>query len=206
MSTNKSRSYQRPSAKGNAKSGAKGRGRAQAARSTRTSLIAGAVAVVLVVSVLVWFARKDQADTSVLDGLVQAYASEGNVHVPFGQTVNYRSNPPHSGPHYEVVANPGFYRSQIPDEVLVHNLEHGHVILYYKPGSLTADDEQYVASLANTYTGTWAAFLAVPRSEMDHPLVLAAWRHLLPLETLDRQLVEAFVDRYIGRGPENPVR
>lgn len=203
MSTKHNRSGARPAAKGK---GAKGKGRGATKQNSRTTMVAASVLIIVVVGALAWFAKRDPIDGTVLEGRVQAFASEGAIHVPYGERVNYRSNPPHSGAHYATPANPGFYRTQIPDEVVVHNLEHGHIVLYYKPGALTGEDEEYVARLAKTYTATWAAFLAVPRAEMDHPLVLAAWRHLMPMETLDRTLVEAFIDRFIGRGPENPVR
>lgn len=198
MSTKRNRSYTRPSAKG--------KGKAAPKKNPRTAWIAGAVAIVVVVGALVWLGNRNPIDNTVLEGLVQVYASEGENHVPIGERVTYRSNPPHSGAHYGTTTNPGFYRSQIPDEVIVHNLEHGHVILYYKPGALNGEEEAYITTLTKSHTATWAAFLAVPRPEMDSPLVLAAWRHLLPMETLDREVVEAFIDQFIGRGPENPVR
>ena len=208
MSTKPTRTDKKPPASkpSGKQSISQGKGRGAAKDNSRTLMIAVAVAIIVVVGAVAWFARGERSDQSVLEGRVLAFASEGSIHVRYGERVNYRSNPPHSGPHYDTPANPAFYRSQIPDEVVVHNLEHGHVVLYYMPGSLTQEDEDYVAALARTYTATWAAFLAVPRAEMDHPFVLAAWRHLMPLETLDRTLVEAFIDRFIGRGPENPVR
>lgn len=172
-------------------------------RSNRSTFLALGLAVILAIGALVWHRV---ATPSPLDGLVETYASEGAAHVPTGQRVTYRSDPPHSGPHYAQVARPGFYDRPIPDEVIVHNLEHGNIVVFYDPERLNSEDEAYLTRLTRTYTGDWDAVLAVPRQGMTHPFILSAWRHLLRLDTLDRVLVEAFMDAYRGRGPENPVR
>ena len=176
------------------------------ARKKRTTYILAGVAVVLVLAAMFWFDARNRAGSEVLRGRVEVYASEGANHVPLGEKVAYRTNPPNSGPHYDRWAPPGFYDQAIADELLVHNLEHGHVIIFYRPGALSGDDETYVLNLTRTYVGNWDAVLAVPREGMEHPFVLAAWRHLLRLDTLEREAVEAFIDAYRGRGPENPVR
>lgn len=161
--------------------------------------------VVAAVAVLVFNAFSRRVDP-VLARMVETYPSEGAVHVATGQRVEYKTEPPNSGPHYAQWAPPGFYDRQLPDELLVHNLEHGHVIIHYRPDALTPEIEQQILSLTRAYTDTWAAVLAVPRPNMEHPFVLAAWRHLLRLDEFDRQLVDLFIDAYVGRGPENPVR
>lgn len=55
-------------------------------------------------------------------------------HVPEGTRVDYNSNPPTSGPHYESFYPAGFYEEILTDEKLVHNLEHGFVIVSYNCG------------------------------------------------------------------------
>ena len=59
-------------------------------------------------------------------------------HVPDGTQINYNSNPPAGGLHYETDFEAGFYQEsdlatlpKNPEGYLVHNLEHGYVIFWY---------------------------------------------------------------------------
>ena len=57
------------------------------------------------------------------------------IHIESGQPYEpYNSDPPTSGAHYGepmVPMEAGFYESAVPDENLVHSLEHGYVIIWY---------------------------------------------------------------------------
>lgn len=140
-------------------------------------------------------------------GPVEELPDEGARHVPLGTPVRYLSDPPTSGPHYDGVAQPGFYRDRVPSYgYLVHNLEHGHVVIYYHPERLRPEELAYLQELTRRYPGRWDAVLAVPRRDERHVLILTAWRHMQRLGRFDRAAVEAFVDRFRGRGPEHPVR
>src|SRR3989344_5078 len=43
----------------------------------------------------------------------------------------YNSNPPTSGPHYEQPSRWGVSQAELPDEQLIHNLEHGGIWISY---------------------------------------------------------------------------
>ena len=58
-------------------------------------------------------------------------ADLGRGHVPIGEAVEYNSNPPTSGKHYEDWIRSGVYSEPREDRNLVHSLEHGYVILSY---------------------------------------------------------------------------
>lgn len=45
--------------------------------------------------------------------------------------VPYDTNPPTAGPHYQNPVKAGIYDEPVADEYLVHNMEHGHVIVWY---------------------------------------------------------------------------
>src|SRR5438874_3213694 len=64
--------------------------------------------------------------------VLQHPAMEGRTHVT--GHVNYKTAPPTSGPHNPVWAHDGAYRSNPPGvEHLVHPLEHGRVIYWFRP-------------------------------------------------------------------------
>lgn len=58
-------------------------------------------------------------------------ADLGREHVSIGEKVDYNSNPPTSGPHYEEWIRAGVYEIPKDDRNLVHSLEHGYVIMHY---------------------------------------------------------------------------
>src|SRR5579864_3213956 len=56
--------------------------------------------------------------------------NQGQQHIqPGAQHVAYNSNPPSSGPHYPSPTPWGIKDSEVVDETLVHNEEHGGVII-----------------------------------------------------------------------------
>ena len=54
-------------------------------------------------------------------------------HRPEGESIDYGNGtlPPTSGPHWSRWADCGFHSEEIADEMIVHNMEHGHVIISY---------------------------------------------------------------------------
>ncbi len=49
--------------------------------------------------------------------------------------VEYKTNPPTSGNHFEIPSEDGAYFESPPMEHLVHSLEHGRVILWFQPNA-----------------------------------------------------------------------
>ena len=152
---------------------------------------------------------REQADAGTVPPPepVQWFESEGYDHVPIGTPITYKTDPPTSGPHYDPVAQPGFYEERAPAPgFLVHNLEHGHVVIYYSKTRLSPEARRYLQELTRRYRGDWDAVLAVPRDDDRYELILTAWQHMQRLPAFDRAAVDAFIDRFRGRGPEHPVR
>jgi hypothetical protein len=172
----------------------------------KTLWIVGAVlAVIIATPVVLGFFENDDPP-EVLQGHVQEFSEEGRDHVPEGTPLEYETDPPVSGPHYARAASPGLYREEVPTGLLVHSLEHGNIVIYYSPSLLSDEAAQKLTDLTNEYTGTWDGVIAVPRQDPDFELILTAWTYKLELESYDEELIDAFVDAYRGRGPENPVR
>ncbi len=59
-------------------------------------------------------------------------------HVPDGRSVAYNTTPPTSGDHWTGWADGGFHEEGLPDELIVHNLEHGKLVVSY---NLAADED-----------------------------------------------------------------
>lgn len=129
----------------------------------------------------------------------QAYPVLGRNHIPDGSSASYNSNPPTSGDHYAGAAPVRFYDKELPDEQLVHNLEHGHVWISFKPGI----SEEVVSALKDLSGGF---VIVTPRSKNDTNITLAAWGRLdkfnLESGNIDQQRIKDFVSRYKNKGPE----
>lgn len=131
----------------------------------------------------------------------QAISLLDRDHIADGTTYpSYNSNPPTSGPHYAVPATPRFYDKELPDEQLVHNLEHGHVWISYKP---TVPPE-IIKKLSGFAGGN---VIVTARSKNDSDIALAAWGRLdkfnIENGELPSQRISDFISRYRNKGPEN---
>lgn len=136
----------------------------------------------------------------------ESFTEEGNKHVPSAQRVTYATDPPTSGMHWDGTVKRGFHDQAPAPELLVHNLEHGNVIIYYDPVRLPKPDQDKLKRVAQQFTGEWDGVVAVPRDDAEYPLILTAWQARLRLQTWDQAKVDKFVDAYRGRGPEQRVR
>lgn len=111
----------------------------------------------------------------------------------------YNSNPPTGGWHYDQPAQTGIYDKEFSDEQLVHNLEHSHIWIAYKP-DLSTDQIEKLVELAKDYG---SKIIMTPRAANDSPIAFAAWERLLKMDTLDEALARSFIEAYRGlAGPE----
>jgi hypothetical protein len=133
---------------------------------------------------------------------VKSWPSEGRDHVP--GKVDYKTNPPNSGNHFEFPAQDGVYA---PDsaptiESLVHSLEHGRVIFWYQPKaspeilgklkSLAEEDNYHVVMAPNT-------------RNMPAQVAASSWTRTITCPTVTDKTWDAlrlFRDRYRDQAPE----
>jgi hypothetical protein len=87
------------------------------------------------------------------------------------ENVRYEDNPPTNGRHYFEPAEDGLYYDAPTDEQLVHNLEHGRVILWVKP-SLPRDVRETVRAL---FEEDEYQMVVVPRRNMEAAVSATAW-------------------------------
>lgn len=138
----------------------------------------------------------------------------GRSHIASGTPGSgYNSNPPTSGNHWGSPAKAGIYDKQLPDEQLIHNLEHGYVWISYRPGNNNAEasagagqstgvSEDVINELKKIVEAdNWKVILE-PREKNDKVIALAAWGRLLNLDNPDYDKVKDFIKTYRNRGPE----
>jgi uncharacterized protein DUF3105 len=111
----------------------------------------------------------------------------------------YKVNPPSGGNHTAQVASEGVYREgQVPpDGPIVHAMEHGYVVLWYRPG-----DQQLMSDAEDLGDRYSDVTLVIPRPSMDVPAAATAWHRRLLCPSFDEKALEEFIKAYEGKGPE----
>jgi hypothetical protein len=163
------------------------RGRGARRRWTTGTAVAGAVVVAVIVG---YFAYRAQAD---LPG--QKFPDQGNLHV---QTANdphepYNSTPPTSGPHLPYIAPWGVHTKPIGNELQVHNLEDGGVMVQYN-----CECPELVDKLAGVVRRHDRYVILAPYPTMKSRIALTAWTRLETLDDFDAARIERFIKAYRG--------
>lgn len=126
-------------------------------------------------------------------------------HVPDGTDVQYTTDPPTSGNHWAGPATWGIYPSRPPaDERLVHNLEHGGVIISYNPEKVDEPTIENLRELTRDLQRSRVCIILTPRSSIqdDKPIALTAWGVLATLDSYDEAAIRAFWRDHVAKGPE----
>jgi hypothetical protein len=84
--------------------------------------------------------------------------------------VKYNSFPPSSGPHYQSPAPWNLYTDPVKQTILVHNLEHGGIILQY--GNVGEDTVRKIESF---YQDDPYGLVVAPYSKLGRKIALTAW-------------------------------
>ncbi len=121
--------------------------------------------------------------------------------------------PPSAGAHYGLWAVWGFYRQPVNPRQIVHNEEHGGVIIWWGPQvpSSTVD------KLEAFYQQKPAGMFGTPIAGLGKKIALTAWTgdpskyyrngyygigHLALCNGFDQTAFATFRDAYLGKGPE----
>ncbi len=189
-------------------------------------LITGLVLILAGVGFFIFNETKPRPGTDIAD--------LGRGHVPIGTKIDYNSNPPTSGPHYEIWVKPGVYDRPQEDRNLVHSLEHGYIVISYncdlgntnegskKDNKTATEDSTQSAKLTDKYDAEDCKKLIsdltaiyeqkgknriviVPRPDLDIKLALTAWGKLDKLDNFDKKRIENFIDSNRNKGPEKTM-
>jgi len=135
--------------------------------------------------------------------------NDGHEHIPDGtQGGSYHSVPATSGQHWNSATSPGpwgVYTSAQPQERLIHNLEHGGIVIWYQPALLDADGLAALTTFVESQVTTerYKVILAPwGGADFGHPIAVTAWTWLLYVDTADIDAVRAFMDAHYNDGPE----
>lgn len=121
--------------------------------------------------------------------------------------VAYNTVPPTSGDHFSTAERCGFYENPIPDERIVHNMEHSAVVIHYN-----LPNEADVDALKDVYDNledSWRNHFTVARPYDEIGLgqvALTAWGVLDVMDGVDEDRIRRFYEHYVGRlGPEGAI-
>lgn len=172
---------------------------------TRAAIIAGVVALLGGVVALILSNRaatertidRLEAGGCRFDRRSEPDAGQGRNHI---SSPVYRLNPPSGGNHEAAAASPGIYTPENlpPDGRVVHAMEHGDIVLWYRPGI----DENVLNQLRGLTTKHTGDTLLVPRASLPQPVVATAWHKRLLCPQPDLGALESFIDSYRDQGPE----
>jgi hypothetical protein len=127
--------------------------------------------------------------------------------------VKWSTFPPSGGAHYSLWAVWGFYRQPVNPRQVVHNEEHGGVIMWWGPKvpASTVDE------LQNFYFESPNSMFGTPIAGLGNKIALTAWTgnpaeyyrnghygvgKLATCTRFDEKAFETFRDAYRGQGPE----
>ena len=161
---------------------------------------------------------------------VRGVGDEGAAHVPMGQAVSYRSNPPASGPHWPEWARWDSYPYALDREQWVHNLEHGGIVLLYNCPGVDGGGAPVDGGLSDGGTprdgGLWPCpeittplrqlrdergidkwgivrLLVTGDPKAPRRVSAVAWGWLYEADQVDPAALRCFIDARYGRGPED---
>ncbi len=171
-------------------------------QQTRSNLIWGGLGliVLIVIGAIVWQGVRPRAGETM--PVMQS------THIPTDSDPGqYNSDPPTSGPHYGEELNVGFYETnnyQHPAGYLVHNLEHGYIILWYNCAKLDkaacAELKTQIKSVMDEVNNV--KVIAYPWDSIDVPVAMTSWGRLQKMETFNASQARAFYKTNLNRSPE----
>jgi len=171
--------------------------------TTEHKVIGGIIILTLVIIFgSVWFSSKqavENKDRLSKPMMGEKMADEGAVHVARDKAhPAYKSNPPTSGPHWADVAGPGIKDEFIPDELVLHSMEHGAAVVWYREGL----DSNEVDKIKQAFNDSSGKKIILAREDLDVPVALTSWGYLLKLQTIDEAMIKEFIETNNDRAPE----
>lgn len=133
-----------------------------------------------------------------------AHEDKGRKHVEEGGKLYGGAIPPTSGDH----ASPApwqVYNQEVPDVNTVHNLEHGGIVISYRPDlpqeQVTKMKELFSKPYSRKNFSPIKAIVA-PRAANESPIIMSSWTRNLKMESFDEEKMVQYYLRNVGKAPE----
>jgi uncharacterized protein DUF3105 len=186
----------------------------------------GAAVVVLLVGVVAFLSLSGggTSDTDARSAMLAAGCTfksapaksfkGSQIHVLEGTVIKYPTFPPAGGPHYGTPAIWDFYTEPVDPRLLVHNQEHGGVVLWWGPDT----PQSTIAELRNFYDSSPVSMVGSPLKALGKRVAITAWTgdpqrygadakyfgdgKAAVCPTFNEKAFKTFRDTYRGKGPE----
>jgi len=142
--------------------------------------------------------------------VLRSYMGATATHLPECSNIIYASSPPVFGEHYPVWAAYQTYDFPVPLGYLVHDLEHGAVVIFYDCPDGCADEvataQAFIDALPadpRCSAAVRAQVVLVPRPGLGARWAASAWGYSLSADCFDPQLFGQFYDDHHAQGPED---
>ena len=132
--------------------------------------------------------------------VAQTFPDLGRKHATqLPKDFKYNSFPPTSGTHYPTPAIWNIYDEPVRQMLLVHNLEHGGIVVQYGDKVPAETVQQITDWYGNSDK---AGILVAPLPALGDKVAFTAWTHLATCPGFDENAIGAFMDAYRFKGPE----
>ncbi len=158
-------------------------------RKNKLTVLWYVIPALFIVGLIVFAATRPRPGESIV--------SQGNKHLKTAEEQHdpYNTSPPTSGPHMSGKADWGVHETQIQDELQIHNLEDGGIIVHYDPAKV---DEAIIKTLTDLVGTYKEKVILEPYASLETPIVLTAWTRIDKLLSLDEQRIKEFINAYKG--------
>ncbi len=170
---------------------------------TEHKIIAGVILLTLIIIFGgTWLSSKEgakNAEKLSKSMMGEKMTDEGAGHVGRNEIHSaYKTNPPTSGPHWVDVAGGGIKKEPVPDELVLHSMEHGAAVVWYKEGL----DQRDIDKVTEAFNNSSGKKIMLARKDLDVPVALTSWGYLLKLQTIDETKIKEFIETNNDRAPE----
>jgi hypothetical protein len=147
--------------------------------------------------------------------VVQQHPDEGFLHVDCTPVPVYQTNPPSSGNHYPIWADFQTYTTPVPWGHLVHDLEHGAIVIVYNCPDGCADEIAAAQKMIDAFPTdpiclaspmgppSGHRFILAPDPHLDVRWAASAWTWTIRAPCFDPVVFQEFATAHYGMGRED---
>lgn len=133
------------------------------------------------------------------------FPSQGNFHLSSVDEphAEYNSSPGSSGPHLGLLANWGVHEEPIPEELFIHNMEDGGVVITYDCPDGCAELQSALTSLVDDVGGRvlLTPYEGIAHEGVEYRAAIAAWTRVFYFDQWTDDVeseVRTFISLYEG--------